>query len=115
MDAYELDRLLRDFIAGVLRVLERPHRADLIPAIDAECRASAPRIRESMAPDEFEKRQEHVLLTLQVNGRIDHGVKLGFYWLAGEAVEHDFDSAAVAKAAARLRDALLGRIPHGQD
>lgn len=115
MDAYEIDTVLRDFIAGVLRVLDNPHRPDLIPAIEAECRASATRIRDSMPADEFEKLQTHVLLALQVNGRIDHGVKLGFFWFAGKAIDHDFDSATVAKSAARLRDALLGRIPHEPD
>ncbi|MFM0752598.1 hypothetical protein [Paraburkholderia strydomiana] len=111
MDAYEIDAILRNFIAGVLRVLDNPHRPDLIPAIEAECRAAAARVRDRMPADEFEKRQEHVLLALQVNGRIDHGVKLGFFWLAGEAVEHELDSVAVARDAARLRDALLGRRP----
>jgi len=115
MDACALDMLLRGFIAEVLRVLANPQRPDLIPAIDAECRAAAYHIRESMAPDAFERLQTHVLLALQINGRIDHGVKLGFFWLAGEAVEHDFDSAAVAHSAARLRDALMGRVPHGSD
>jgi hypothetical protein len=115
MDVFQLDALLRDFIAGLLRVLDKPQRPDLIPAIDAECRAAAARIRNSLPADEFEKRQEHVLLALQVNGRIDHGVKLGFFWLAGQAVEHDFDSAEVARHAARLRDALLGIIPHERD
>jgi hypothetical protein len=110
MTAYEIDMLLRDFIAGVLRVLEHPQRPDLIPAIEAECRA-AYLVRESMQADEFERIQPHVLLALQVDGRIDHGVKLGFFWLAGEAIEQEFDSAAVARDAARLRDALLGRHP----
>jgi hypothetical protein len=112
MDSYVIDAVLRDFIAEVLQVLSNPHRSDLIPAIEAECRAAAAIIRDNIPADEFERLQEHVLLVLQVNGRIDHGVKLGFFWFAGEAIEHDFDSTAVAKAAARLRDALLGRIPH---
>lgn len=111
MDAYQLDALLRDFIVGVLRVLEKPHRPDLIPAIEAECRAAAYLVRESMQADEFERIQTHVLIALQVDGRIDHGVKLGFFWLAGEAIEHEFDSTTVARDAARLRDALLGRHP----
>ena len=111
MTAADIDRLLRDFIAGVLGVLERPHRPDLIPAIEAECRAAAYFVRESMEPETFARLQEHVLLALQVNGRIDQGVWPGFFWLAGEAVEHDFDSAAVARDAARLRDALLRRPP----
>lgn len=111
MDAYEIDAVLRNFIAGVLCVLDNPNRPDLIPAIEAECRAAAARVRDRMPADEFEKRQEHVLLALQVNGRIDHGVKLGFFWFAGQAIEHDFDRAAIARDAARLRDALLGRCP----
>jgi hypothetical protein len=94
-----IDRLLRDFIAGVLRVMQHPHRPDLIPAIDAECRAAAYRIRESMSADDFERLQQHVLLALQINGRIDHGVKLAFFWFAGKAIEHDFDSAKVARRA----------------
>ena len=111
MDASEIERLLRGFIAEVLKVLTNPHRPDLIPAIEAECRAAAYRIREGMAADEFERLQTHVLLALQVNGRIDQGVQLGLLWLAGEAVEADFDSAQVARQAARLRDALMGMPP----
>lgn len=112
MDPNRIDAMLRDFVGEVLRVVtDNPHRPDLIPAIDAECRGTAYLVRESVEPDEFERLQAHVLLALQVDGRIDHGVKLGFFWLAGEAIEHEFDSAAVARDAARLRDALLGRHP----
>ncbi|MFX1716759.1 hypothetical protein [Paraburkholderia sp. A1RO-5L] len=111
MQAHEVDMLLRDFIAEVLKVLTNPHRPDLIPAIEAECRASAACIRDGMSPDEFERLQAHVLLALRIDGRIDQGVRLGLFWLAGEAVEHDFDSAHVARQAARLRDALMGLAP----
>ncbi|CAB3783479.1 hypothetical protein [Pararobbsia alpina] len=116
MDACALDMLLRDFIAEVLRVLERRrHEPDLKPSLDAVCMAASARIRNEIPPDDFERLQIHVLLALQINGRCDHGVRLGFFWLAGEAVEHDFDSAEVARAAARLRDALMGRAPHGRE
>jgi hypothetical protein len=58
MDAYAIDALLRDYIAEVLRVLENPHRPNLIPAPDAERRATACRIRESMESEEFDRLQD---------------------------------------------------------
>jgi hypothetical protein len=68
-----------------------------------------------MAADEFARLQEHVLIALQINGRIDHGVKLALFWFAGEAIEHDLDSTEVARLACRVRDALLGKVSHGSD
>lgn len=64
-----------------------------------------------MGAEDFERLQTHVLLALRIDGRIDHGVVFGLFWLAGEAVEHDFDSAQVARQSARLRHALMGLAP----
>lgn len=108
-DPAVVDRLVRRFTAEALDVLAKPDRPDLMARLEFECRRASAAIIGHYPDADGMALAQHVMLCLRINGDIRLGIRTAFMWYVEKILDGKMD------AAARLRDALLGRVPHERD
>lgn len=108
-DPAVVDRLVRRFTTEALDILAKPDRPDLMARLDFECRRASSALIGHYPDADGMALAQHVMLCLGINGDIRLGIRTAFMWYVEKILDGKMD------AAARLRDALLGRIPHERD
>jgi len=109
MDEQQIRQVVARFAVEAVEILSPPRAPTFMASLKFECRrASAAIIGHRPNADGIALAQ-HVMLCLRINGDIRLGIRTAFMWYAEKILDGKMD------AAARLRDALLGRVPHERD
>jgi len=110
MDEQKIRQVVARFAVEAVEILTPPRAPTFMAALEFECRrASAAIIGHEPDADGMALAQ-HVMLALRIDGDIRLGIRTAFMQFASLILDDKMD-----EAAERLRDALLGRVPHGHD
>lgn len=110
MDEQKIRKVVARFAVEAVQILTPPRAPTFMAALEFACRrASAAIIGHEPDADGMALAQ-HVMLCLGINGDIRLGIRTAFMWYAEKILD-----GRMIEGAARLRDALMGRSPHGRE
>lgn len=110
MDELQIERLIAGFARDAMDILTPPRPEAFMAQLDFECRRASAEVIGHYPDADGMALAQHVMLCLGINGDIRLGIRTAFMWFAEKILDDEMD-----EGAARLRDALLGRIPHERD
>lgn len=110
MDEQQLEQLIARFAVEAVEILKPPRPADFTARLDFACRRASAAIIGHYPDASGMARAQHVMLSLRIDGDIRLGIRTAFMQFASRILEDRME-----EAAADLRDALMGRVPHGRD
>lgn len=110
MDEQHVKQVIAEFAVRAIEAMEPPRQGGWFALLDFECRrASAAIIGHEPDADGIALAQ-HVMLALRIDGDIRLGIRTAFMQFASRILDD-----RIEEATADLRDALMGRVPHGSD
>ncbi|MFM0060992.1 hypothetical protein PQR64_35800 [Paraburkholderia phytofirmans] len=110
MDEQKIRQVVALFAVEAVEILTPPRAPTFMAALEFECgRASAAVIGHEPDADGMALAQ-HVMLVLRIDGDIRLGIRTAFMQFASRILDDRLE-----EAAADLRNALMGRVPHGRD
>lgn len=107
MDKQQTERVIARFTRDAIDIITPPRPGDFMARLDFECRRASAAIIGHFPDADGMALAQHVMLCLRINGDIRLGIRTAFMWYTEKILDDKMD-----EAAARLRDALLGRIPN---
>ncbi|MFM0224818.1 hypothetical protein [Paraburkholderia dipogonis] len=110
MDEQKIRQVVARFAVEAVEILTPPRAPTFMAALEFECRrASAAIIGHQPDADGMALAQQ-VMLALRIDGDIRLGIRTAFMQFASRILDDRME-----EAAADLRDALMGRMPHGRE
>lgn len=107
MDEQQLEQLIARFAVEAVEILTPPRPADFMARLDFACRRASAAIIGHEPDESGMALSQHVMLALRIDGDIRLGIRTAFMWYAEKILDDRME-----EAAADLRDALMGRVPH---
>ncbi|WP_168794438.1 hypothetical protein [Paraburkholderia aromaticivorans] len=108
MDEPQIERPIARFARDAINILTPPRPEAFMARLDFECRRASSEIIGHYPDADGMALAQHVILSLRIDGDLRLGIRTAFMWFTEKILDDEMDAARV-----RLRDALLGRIPHG--
>jgi hypothetical protein len=107
MNKPQIERLIARFARDAIDILTPPRPEAFMARLDFECRRASAELIGHYPDADGMALAQHVMLCPRINGDIRLGIRTAFMWYAEKILDNKTD-----ESAARLRDALFGRVPH---
>lgn len=110
MDELHVRQVIARFAVAAVEILAPPPAPTFMAALEFECRRASAEIIGHYPDADGIALEQYVMLALRIDGDIRLGIRTAFMQFASRILDDRMDDAA-----AKLRDAILGRLPRGSE